>query len=95
MTAALLSLGLALLAVLGLGLWLKRAQAQFVAALRSAGDPLAESPRGKEFRSRFQAWLFGLGGEAGPAPGRTLLTVLMTLLLGGLAAWSLLAGGDG
>ncbi|GMG81187.1 hypothetical protein LNKW23_03990 [Paralimibaculum aggregatum] len=84
-------LGLAGLAVLVLGLWLKRAQARFVAGLRAAGDPLAEHPGTKPFRQRFQAWLFGLGSEAGgPAPARGALTLAMAAILMAAAAYSLL-----
>ena|SRR6056297_1864554 len=80
-------------AVLVTGVWLKRAQARFVAGLRSAGDPLADHPGTKTFRQRFQAWLFGLGDQAGgPAPGRTALTLLMVIALGALVAWSLIPG---
>jgi hypothetical protein len=79
------------LLVLAIGIWLRRQQARFIAGLRAAGDPLADAPGSKTFRQRFQAWLFGLDG-AGPAPARSLLTVLMVLLLAGLAAWSLVPG---
>lgn len=79
--------------VLGVGVWLRRCQARFVAELRAAGDPLAEHPATKTFRQRFQAWLFGLGENAGgPAPGRSLLTLAMLLLLGAIAVYSLLPG---
>ena len=86
---AILAVGLVLLA---LALWLKRQQARFTAGLRAAGDPLADAPGSKRFRQRFQAWLFGLDGAGGPAPARGLLTVAMVVVLGALAAWSLLPG---
>jgi len=80
------------LAVLALGIWLRRQQARFVAGLRAAGDPLADAPGSKSFRQRFQAWLFGMDGGGGPAPARSLLSLVMVVLLGTLAAWSLLPG---
>lgn len=89
----LLWIGVGGLAILVLGIWLRRAQARFVAGLRAERDPLAEHPGTKQFRQRFQAWLFGLGTEAGgPAPGRSLLTLLMVVLIGAAAAVSLLPG---
>ena len=78
--------------VLGVGIWLKRQQARFVAGLRAGGDPMADGPRDKQFRQRFQAWLFGMGDEAGPAPGRSFVTLVMAVAILGLAAWSLLPG---
>ncbi|MGF1445106.1 MAG: hypothetical protein ACFBRM_02775 [Pikeienuella sp.] len=78
-------------AVLAVAIWLKRAQARFVAGLRAAGDPLADHPGTKTFRQRFQAWLFGLGAQSGgPAPGRTLVTAAMVVLIGLAVAWSLI-----
>ena len=78
--------------LLALAIWLKRQQARFVAGLRAAGDPLADAPGSKTFRQRFQAWLLGMDGGGGPAPARTLLTLVMVVLLGGLVAWSLVPG---
>jgi hypothetical protein len=83
-------LGAGGLIVLGLGIWLRRMQARFVAGLRADGDPLAAHPGSKAFRQRFTAWLFGLGGVQGPAPGRSLLTLLMVIVILAAAAWSLL-----
>jgi len=90
--------GLALVA--GIVLWLRAAQARFVAKLRAAGDPLAEETGTKRFRQRFQAHLFGLdaGGDgSGDRRGKErvrkaaqgALTVVMLLLLGAIAVYSL------
>ena len=75
--------------VLGAGIWLRIEQRRFIAELRAAGDPLADHPGTKPFRQRFQARLFGLDGGPGRG-GRTLVTLVMTLLLGGIIAYSLL-----
>ena len=80
------------LAIFALGIWLRRQQARFVAGLRAAGDPLADAPGSKSFRQRFQAWLFGMDGGGGPAPARSLLTLVMVAGIGALAAWSLWPG---
>jgi len=77
--------------VLAVGIWLRRQQARFVAGLRQAGDPLAEAPGSKRFRQRLQAWLFGMEGD-GPAPARGLVTLVMVVLIGALALWSLVPG---
>ena len=76
-------------AVLALGIWLRRQQARFEAGLRAAGDPLADAPRDKTYRQRFQAWLFGLGEGGGPAPARGVLTLLLALAVFAIAAYSL------
>ena len=79
------------LLVLGIGIWLRRQQARFIAGLRAAGDPLADAPGSKTFRQRFQARLFGMEG-ARPLGGvaRTLLTLLMLVALGAIVVYSLL-----
>lgn len=79
--------------VLAAGILLRRAQARFVAGLRAAGDPLAAHPGSKPFRQKFAAWLFGIGkAPGGPALGRTLVTLVMAVLVGLAALWSLLPG---
>jgi hypothetical protein len=82
------------LSVLVLAIWIKRLQARFIAGLRAAGDPMADYPGTKPFRQKFQAWLFGLGqSDRGGSPvGRILLTAAMVLVLGAIAAWSLMPG---
>jgi len=77
------------LVLLAIGIWLKRQQARFVAGLRAKGDPLAEHQGTKAFRQKFQTWLFGLDGK-GPAPVRSLITLLMVGVLSVLVAWSLI-----
>lgn len=77
--------------VLGGAVWLRAERARYLAALREAGDPVADHPNTKEFRRRFQAHLFGMeGGGPGSAAGRTLVTILMVLLLGAIVVYSAL-----
>lgn len=92
MDTLLILLGLGGLAVLGVGLWLRRAQARFVAGLRAEGDPLADHPGSKAFRQRFTLWLLNLVGERRPPSQavRVLVTALMLLLVGAAAVWSLM-----
>ncbi|MEM1343033.1 MAG: hypothetical protein AAGI34_00475 [Pseudomonadota bacterium] len=78
--------------VFSVGVWLRRQQGRFEQGLRANGDPLVEHPGTKAYRQRFQAWLFGLEGQPGPAPGRALLSLVFLGLIIAAAAWSLLPG---
>lgn len=81
-------LGLAGGVVLGAGIWLRRAQARYVALLREEGDPLADRPGTKAFRGQFQAWLLRRSGPVSRV-GRTLLTVVMFAVIAAATGWSL------
>ena len=81
--------GLAGIAVLAVGMWLRHLQARFHAGLVAERDPLADHPGSKLYRQRFQGWLFAIGDGSVGWSSR-VLTVLAALVILGLVAWSLL-----